>query len=113
MRVKKRNAKRGGSLFPKRRDPAYMRWCLDQLDRGVVCDMCGQRRANARAHVDPKGNGGFDAGGILLLCDGPGDTCHRKQEKRTDAVSKEIGKNLRAIAWLRWVAYVALRNSTL
>lgn len=97
--VKKRNAKRGGSRFPKRRDLAYMRWCLEELERGVLCDMCGQRRANARAHVIPRSRGGADRDNIVFSCQGPGSNlCHERSEKRAEAFCAETGVHLFAIA---------------
>jgi len=89
--------RRGGSRFPRRRDPKFMAWMVEQIRRGVWCDACGRQRASARAHLDAKGSGGFDRGNTVLLCDGP-EGCHRLQEKRTAAFCRERGVDLQAQA---------------
>ena len=88
-----------GSLFPHRRHPKFMRWMLVKLKEGPrECDGCGRWRWTVRCHLDAKGNGGWDLGNVVLMCDGPGDTCHRKQEKRTDAFISESGRDVYEIA---------------
>ena len=88
---------RGRSSFPHKRQPKFMRWMLAKAKEGArECDGCGRWRWTVRAHLDPKGNGAPDIGNVVLLCDGPGDTCHRLQEKRTDAFISESGRDLYA-----------------
>jgi 5-methylcytosine-specific restriction endonuclease McrA len=89
---------RRGSLFPRRRDLAYWRWLGEELARGRLCDACGMRRAMARAHLVPRSRGGGDRDNVVLLCDGPGGGCHRRQEKRTEAFVRETGVDLWAVA---------------
>ena len=86
--------RKGGSRFPKRRDPEFMAWMLARLLEWLLCDAeCG-RRAKDRARLDAKGNGGDDRNNVVLLC----VTCHRRQEKRTGAFIRETGIDLRAKA---------------
>jgi hypothetical protein len=75
-RVKARNAKRGGSRFPKRRDPAYREWIrslpcaardalapyLPTLSRCYGIIEC--------THVKSRGAGGDDFGNCIPLCTG-------------------------------------------
>lgn len=60
-----------------------MAWMLAQCEEPGPCDGCGQWRWTVRCHLDAKGSGGDDIGNVCLMCDGPGDTCHRIQEKDT------------------------------
>ena len=86
--------RKGGSRFPKRRDPEFMAWMLARLLEWLPCDAeCG-RRAKHRSHLYPKGNGGYDRHNVVLLC----RTCHGRQEKRTKAFIKERGVDLFAKA---------------
>jgi hypothetical protein len=72
-RIKARNAKRGGSRFPKRRDPAYCAWirthpCVaagrgDWIDGGKPC--AGRVEC---AHVVSRGAGGPDVANTVPLC---------------------------------------------
>ena len=72
--VKRRNAKRGGTRFPKRRDPAYLDWIREQPC--VVSDMrSGQSNAGERgliqtwvvaAHHPSVGAGGTDYDALPL-----------------------------------------------
>ena len=75
-RIKARNAKRGGSRFPKRRDPAYCAWIrtlpcllcdnlavLDWIDAGKPCG--GPVEC---AHVRSRGAGGPDVANTVPLC---------------------------------------------
>lgn len=89
---------KGGSRFPKRRDPKFMAWMAQQLLDWRRCDCGCGRRATTRAHLDAKGNGGYDRGNVVLLTWWP---CHCKQEKRTDAFNAERGCDLYAAA-KRW-----------
>jgi hypothetical protein len=70
--IKKRNAKRGGSRFPKRRDPAYCAWIrtLPCLLREVLTadwrPACAGRVECA--HVQSRGAGGDDVANTVPLC---------------------------------------------
>lgn len=89
--------RKGGSRFPKRRDPLYMLWLGERLLERPPCDACKQNRATERAHLDAKGSGGYDRLNIALLC----APCHHRQEKRTDLFMRETGADLYAAA-ARW-----------
>lgn len=78
---------KGGSRFPKRRDPAYMRWMLERLADGNPCDCGCGIRATHRAHLTAKGSGGFDRDNVVLLA----TACHAQQEKRTARFEVERG----------------------
>jgi hypothetical protein len=73
-RVKARNAKRGGSRFPKRRDPAYCEWV-----RGFACCVraCLTGARMECAHVKSRGAGGGDIGNCVPLCFSHHDQQHR------------------------------------
>jgi hypothetical protein len=64
-RVKARNAKRGGSRFPKRRDPEYREWIrtLDCLVGDLMC-----HGGVECAHVKTRGAGVDDRGNCVPLC---------------------------------------------
>jgi hypothetical protein len=94
--IKKRNAKRGGSRFPKRRDPAYCAWI-----RTLPCLLVGESPfAGARitcagrvecAHVRTRGAAGDDRGNTVPLC-----TRHHRQQHDAGIKSFELfyGLNL-------------------
>ena len=87
---------RGGSSFPKRRDPAYTKWiktlpCVLFGILGHVCD----------GPIDPchvfktRACGAYDRGEVVPGCR---FGMHRKQEGRTAAFMIETGVNVRRIA---------------
>ena len=85
---------RGGSMYPHRRHPEFMRWMLDKTTERRPCDGCGRWCWLERAHLVAKGSAGYDCGNVSLLC----APCHNSQEKRTDAWIAETGVDLYAIA---------------
>ena len=86
-----------GSMYPHKRQPEFMGW-MGSKPNPDNCDGCKRWRWLAVAHIIPRSQGGEDQGNAVRLCDGPGDTCHRKQEKRTDAFISESGRDLHEIA---------------
>ena len=64
-RIKARNAKRKGSRFPKRRDPAYCAW-IRTLPCTADTAWCSGRIECA--HVVSRGAGGDDRGNTVPLC---------------------------------------------
>ena len=95
LRRKTRLKARGGSMFPHMRQPEFMRWMYRKMKEGPrPCDGCGRWRWTVRAHLDPKGNGAPDLGNVALICDGPGDTCHRVQEKDTERFCERSSRDL-------------------
>lgn len=111
LRRRSRPKARGGSLFPKRREPRYWKWCGEQVKCGVPCDNCGLYPANSRAHLIPRSLGGDDLWNIAFLCSGPGSCfCHERSEKRADAfVREDDNSDLYAIARAHTARYLAER----
>ena len=70
--MRKRNAKRKGSRFPKRRDPAYCAWIRTlhcEAQDGAWIDGCRPcAGAIECAHVVSRGAGGADFGNCVPLC---------------------------------------------
>jgi hypothetical protein len=85
---------KGGSRYPHRRHPKFMRWMLERLREGQPCDCGCAHWATDRAHLIAKGSGGDDHGNVVLLW----RECHGLQEKRTSVFCALRGVNLWAIA---------------
>ena len=104
-RIQPRNAKRKGSMFPKRRDPAYQEYL-----RGSACYL---RQAGLRSshscwgdvqlcHITSRGAGGYDQANIVPMCAGAHDEQHRIG---IAAFQKRHGINLKAEAAYLWARY--------
>ncbi len=93
---------RGGSSFPGQRQPEFMAWMLAKAkEEPRPCDGCKRWRWTVRCHLDAKGRGAPDLSNTVLMCDGPGDTCHRIQEKDTARFCERLGVDL----WARAAEY--------
>lgn len=105
--VKRINRRRGGSMFPKRRDPqyvAYLRehfmWCLVRESGHRSPHHCwGEVQL---CHLTSRGAGGYDQANIVPMCAGAHDEQHRLG---IPAFQKRHGINLRAEAAYLWARY--------
>ena len=95
---------KGGSRFPKHRQPKFWAWMGKLAKSGDVrCENDGPDcnywpvGYPERAHLSPRSQGGDDKGNTVFLC----TACHRRQEKRADEFIAETGIDLyeRARRW--------------
>lgn len=106
-RMKQRNAKRGGSMFPKRRDPQYVAHLREHFMRCLVREP-GHRSPHLcwgdvqLCHLTSRGAGGYDQANIVPMCAGAHDEQHRIG---IPAFQKRHGINLRAEAAYLWARY--------
>ncbi len=82
----------GKSMFPHKRHPKFMAWMYRKMKEGPR--ECGRLRTLALDGAVSSGREGKrrvgSLGNVVLMCDGPGDTCHPSSGKGYGAFLRTI-----------------------
>ena len=99
-RLRRRAALRakGGSRFPKRRDPDYCAWIRTLPCAVIYAGDCAGRIECA--HVTSRGAGGKDVGNTFAAC-----TRHHREQHRIGISSFEAKYTIDLAAWASWLPY--------